>query len=146
MRHVQAASIPSANGHASALPLAQFYADLFPQEKAGGSLLSWRTYQRCLEYNIVPQKASSGSNTDLQFSKATGTAFGFKVFNFRKADGTVVKGLGYDGFGGSLGLTIPEEGLTVAVNVNGLHASRTECPTSDTLSAVAAHFGLEQEF
>jgi aarF domain-containing kinase len=144
MRRVREASIPSANGHASALALARFYAGLFPREEAGDALLSWTTYERCLAHELAPERAAVGSNADLQFSTGTGTALGFQVFYFRRADGTVVKGLGHGGFGGSLGLTIPEEGLAIAVTVNDLHASRAKRPTSDILAAVAAHYGLEQ--
>jgi len=144
MRRVREASIPSANGHASALALARFYAGLFSREETGGSLLSWETYERCLAHELAPATAAAGSNAELQFATGTGTALGFQVFYFRRADGTVVKGLGHGGFGGSLGLTIPEEGLAVAVTVNNLHASRAERPTSDILATVAAHFGLEQ--
>ena len=147
MRRVREASIPSANGHASALALAQFYARLFSRDEAYDSLLTWSTYQRCLENELPPATPASGANTELQFSTGTGTALGFQVFNFRrKTDGKIVKGLGHGGFGGSIGLAIPEEGLAFAVTVNDLHVSRVGRPAGEILAEVAAHYGLEQIF
>ena len=58
------------------------------------------------------------------------------------SESSPVTGFGHGGYGGSLGLAIPEKRLAIAISLNRLNSPKA--PSRLLLTEILKHFGLEK--
>jgi CubicO group peptidase (beta-lactamase class C family) len=121
MRKVREAKLPSANGHASAVALAEVFDAVIRSNKDRDPLLS----KEMLELARTPsrtthqQRVNEGKQAMLNDEQAK-FGLGFQLHEFTLPNGDKGVSIGHAGLGGSLVLAIPEEELVVAFTLNQL--------------------------
>jgi CubicO group peptidase (beta-lactamase class C family) len=124
MRKVREAKLPSANGHASAVALAEIFDAVIRSNKDSNPLLS----KEMLELARTPsrtthqQRTNGGDKQAMLNDEHAKFGLGFQLHEFILPNGDKGVSIGHAGLGGSLVLAIPEEELVVAFTLNQLSA------------------------
>lgn len=143
MMRVRKACIPSANGHMSARAIARFFASFGETgDHYSPPILSSETINDCFsDMSNHSHSASESNQSDmLQATADAKRALGFQVYEFLRADDSIVYGLGHSGLGGSMGFYIPEEQVSIGITVSSLTFSRST--TKKIIGLICTDIGL----
>jgi len=132
MRQVREAKLPSANGHISAVALANVFDAVIRDDKGcyrGEPILS----STILDLARIPSRTtmmnSSGNDDEakqhnseqqkpLRYDNRVSFGLGFELFEFTLSNGEKAMAVGHNGLGGSVVLAIPEEQVVVSFTLN----------------------------